>query len=90
MFKGENATFQLIWVLFTCSALCLLNSQKFFVKYHEKGAIFHSLSAKVLYSLMIIQAVPLGLKNTNSGRAVTESANIMEELSVGFPHRKGF
>lgn len=31
MFKGENATFQCIWVLLTCSALCLLNRQKFFV-----------------------------------------------------------
>lgn len=31
-FKGENTTFQLNWVLFTCNALCLLNRQKFFVR----------------------------------------------------------
>lgn len=56
----------------------------------RKKSYFHSISAKVLYNLMIIQAVPLGLKNTSSGRAVTEPANIMEELSVGFPRQEGF
>lgn len=59
-------------------ALCHVTLKK---RIHFSLVIRH-----VSHILMIIQAVPLGLKNTDSGTIVTKPADIMEE----FPHRKDF
>lgn len=56
----------------------------------KKRSYFSLFIRQVLYNLMIIQAVPLGLKNIDSDTIVTKPADIMEGLSVGFPRRKGF
>lgn len=52
----------------------------------KKSSYFSLLIRHVLYNLMIIQAVPLGLKNIGSGTIVTKPADIIE----GFLHGKDF